>query len=146
MRYFTGLVLLGFFATLLAGCGEKTPGLAEVSGTLVANGEPVPGVDVFFMPDPESDSFQKGSQMSRGRTGPDGKFTLVYDGMTDKKGAAIGLHRVRLIDVMSEEARDNPFPYRFSQELVNGGTTPLQVAVPAEGVSDVEIDISKYME
>lgn len=146
MRYFTFLTLIGLLVTLIAGCGERIPKLAEVSGTLVANGEPVSGVDVFFMPDPLSDTFQKGAQMSRGRTGPDGKFTLVYDGMADKTGAAVGMHRIRLIDVTSEEARDNPIPYRFSQELVNGSTTPLKVEVPAEGTSNVEIDISKYME
>ena len=107
--------------------------------------KPVPEVDVFFLPDPESDSFQKGAQMSRGRTDAEGKFTLIYDGKANKSGAAVGSHRVRLVDVMSEEARENPMPYRFSQNLVNGGTTPLTIEVPAGGISDVEIDISEYM-
>ena len=42
MRNFMGFVLLGVFSMLVAGCGEKLPSLAAVSGTLVANGKTRP--------------------------------------------------------------------------------------------------------
>jgi hypothetical protein len=139
--------VLAVAACLFAsGCGgEKIPKLAEVTGTLIADGEPVAQVDVFFLPDPEVEDFQSQSQPSRGRTNDKGEFTLQYDGKADMMGAAIGTHRVRLVDVMSEEARTDPMPYRFSQDLVNAGKTPLRVEVKAEGNKDVQIDITDFM-
>ena len=84
LRFFTlvaasAMVLGGF-----AGCGDGTPPLGKVTGTVTRGGKPVPGVVVNFMPD--------NGRPSWGKTDAAGKYTLNYDEGND--GGQVGSCKV----------------------------------------------------
>jgi hypothetical protein len=85
--FVTGLVVL-----LLAGCSSGRK-IVPVSGVVKVNGQPYPNAIVTFQP-LGTDDDQNPGRGSSGRTGPDGRYTLVYDG--EKSGALTGKHRVRI--------------------------------------------------
>src|SRR5262245_25821039 len=95
MRQSHRILALGvLFACLLAvGC-SNTPPLAEVSGKVTMNGQPLKNVRVDFHPDPDKGTSGKGST---GTTDENGNFTLKYDG--GKPGAIVGHHRVIITDL-----------------------------------------------
>lgn len=85
-----GVLLAGFLAI---GCSNAPP-LAEVSGKVTMNGQPLRNVRVEFHPDPDKGTRGKGSS---GTTDASGQFTLTYsDG---QPGAIIGHHRVIVTDL-----------------------------------------------
>lgn len=79
------VALAGMLA--LAGCSSKPadqPPLGRVRGTIKMDGQPLPGVDVVFVPD-------KG-RPSEATTDKSGRYDLSYIGST--KGAKLGPHKV----------------------------------------------------
>lgn len=74
----------------ISGCGsgspDDRPDLGTVTGTVTMNGEPLPGVEVTFVPEE--------GRPSVGRTESDGTYELTY--IRDIKGAKIGNHQVRI--------------------------------------------------
>jgi hypothetical protein len=72
----------------VAGCGSDGPEIAEVSGLVTLDGQPVPGATITFFPEnPEGSP-------SYGGTDQQGKYTLMF---TRKKyGAMLGKHRVEI--------------------------------------------------
>jgi|SRR5262245_22028314 len=86
------IVVTGLAVLCLAGCsgGKK---IVPVSGTVRLNGEPYANAIVSFQPIGESKDDDVG-RGSSGKTGPDGRYTLIYDG--EKPGAVVGKHRVRI--------------------------------------------------
>jgi hypothetical protein len=71
----------------LAGCSSKPadqPPLGRVRGKITMNGQPLPGVDVVFVP-------EKG-RPSEATTDKSGRYDLSYIGST--KGAKLGPHKV----------------------------------------------------
>jgi hypothetical protein len=75
------------FASLaLIGCGNDGPPLGRVSGTVKLNGEPLGEASIEFQPDEGSPSY--------GLTDEDGEYELLYT--TDRKGAMLGKHTVRI--------------------------------------------------
>lgn len=74
--------------TALGGCSDA-PEVAEVSGVVTLNGEPLEFIHVEFWPDAGPRSF--------GKTDANGKFTLQTDDRT-QSGAAPGSHKVSLKD------------------------------------------------
>ena len=129
------------FLLPFGGCGKGLPEMGEVTGVLTMNGEPLPEVTIRFCPEPSETGTTP--KTSSALTDEQGNFTLKYDDAGDVTGAAVGSHRVVLVDTMSENARDNPMPYRFSTNLVNVGATPLTQDV-APGTQNITIDISEY--
>lgn len=85
-------VIVGLTVVFLAGCsgGRK---IVPVSGVVRVNGEPYPNAIVTFQPLADDKDPYPG-RGSAGKTGPDGRFTLIYDG--EKPGALTGKHRVRI--------------------------------------------------
>jgi hypothetical protein len=83
---------LGLLA-LVGGCGGGGRKLVPVSGVVTVNGEPAPNLVVSFQPLGEENE-QNPGRGSSANTGPDGRYTLVYDG--EKPGAWTGKHRVRI--------------------------------------------------
>lgn len=77
----------GFLSAVFAlGCGGgKGPELATVTGTVLMNGDPVPGVNVIFIP-------EEGGSPSYGGTDPKGVYRLFFN--QSRAGAELGLHRV----------------------------------------------------
>jgi hypothetical protein len=86
--FVTGLAVL-----FLAGCSDGGRKIVPVSGTVRLNGEPYPNAIVTFQPLGENLEDNPG-RGSVGKTGPDGRFTLLYDG--ERPGALTGKHRVRI--------------------------------------------------
>jgi len=79
------LAFAGMFA--LAGCSSKPadqPPLGRVRGKITMNGQPLPGVDIVFVP-------EKG-RPSEATTDQSGRYDLSYIGRT--KGAKVGPHKV----------------------------------------------------
>jgi hypothetical protein len=98
------LFVVGLALTFLAGCsgGRK---IVAVSGVVRLNGEPYPNAIVTFQP-LGTDDDQNPGRGSSGKTGADGRYTLVYDG--EKPGALTGKHRVRIAtDTSGGAAKDD---------------------------------------
>jgi hypothetical protein len=68
---------------LIAGCGESSK-MAEVSGTLTRNGNPVPYLTVHFVP--------FSGRSSWGLADEKGRFSLKQDNKIE--GAVVGMHKV----------------------------------------------------
>jgi hypothetical protein len=90
MKRILGMGLAGLF---LAGCSGG-PKIVPVSGMVRLNGEPYPNAIVTFQPLGEGKLDESLGRGSSGKTGPDGRYTLVYDG--ERPGATAGRHRVRI--------------------------------------------------
>ena len=74
-----------FFFTM-TGCGPSGPELAEVSGTVSVDGQPVPNALLTFIP--------VGGTTSYGKTNSQGVYKLMF---TDtKSGAMLGTHNVEI--------------------------------------------------
>lgn len=80
---------LSCLTVLMVGCGSSSdqPDLGQVSGTIVHEGQPVEGAEIFFSP-------VEGGRTSTAITDASGNYELVYKGQS--KGAAIGKHAVRI--------------------------------------------------
>lgn len=74
---------------LTAGCGEA-PKIAEVSGVITLNGEPLQYIDIDFYPDVGPNA--------RGRTDENGRYELRTMDQAYALGAAIGSNKVTLRD------------------------------------------------
>src|SRR5689334_20776074 len=78
------LLLVGFFAILVAGCSDGRPRRVPVSGQILIDGKPLTFGDLQFVTD--------GARPSYGKVDSNGHFTLTcYDG---NDGVVPGLHRV----------------------------------------------------
>jgi len=110
-----------------AGCGSGGVSLAEVTGTVTVDGQPVPGLEVSFEP-------QGGEGgTSLGYTGADGRYELFYAG--GKKGAVIGPHRVQVNPSEMDEGDGLvtiPPRYNAQSELnfeVKSGSNAFDIAI-----------------
>ncbi len=84
----TGLLMM---CALAAGCGDG-PQMADVTGQVTYQGQPVPGGKVMLSPLREGDSTETKSRSAVGLVGTDGKFTMLT--YSDGDGASIGRHGV----------------------------------------------------
>jgi len=102
----TAIVVLGF----AIGCGDNSgPKLAQVSGTIKVDGKPIPGLNVFFVP-------EAGGAPSVGGTNAAGKYTLLYP--SNKSGAIVGKPRVR-VEAPEPESDDSGKPTAAPVKLPN---------------------------
>jgi hypothetical protein len=93
------------YVVLLAGCGQEGPELAEVSGRVTLDGQPLELVDVVFQP-------SDGTPPSTGRTDADGRYQLLYKrGMM---GARTGEHTVRIDFTSNIVANPPKIPARYN--------------------------------
>lgn len=74
-------------ASLVVGCGQTSEPLAQVEGTILLDGRPLPNAIVEFQPEGKG-------RPSVGETGPDGKYKLRYS--KNQAGARIGSHKVMI--------------------------------------------------
>lgn len=133
-------------AVLSLGCGDSGPAgpeqLATVpaSGTVTYRGTAIPDAEV---------SFQRmdGKAVSVGKTGADGKFTLLTYG--DKPGAPAGEYRVTVSvsavreispGVLAPEPPggfQSPIPVQYGNPTQSG----LQVMIPETGNENIVLDL-----
>ena len=86
--------LLVLLPLLFAGCGQVPP-MGTVSGVVTLDGQPLPDVEVQFLPDPEQGT--RGATASC-YTDEQGRFTLRTE-RHHKDGALVGTHRVVFVDI-----------------------------------------------
>jgi hypothetical protein len=128
--------IAGLALSLVAfgGCGGGGRKIVPVSGVVKVNGEPAANLVVSFQPLGGQDEENPGRGASA-VTGPDGRYTLVYDG--EKPGALTGKHRVRIFPKVSGGTGKG--------EAESGETGPVRVAafIPAEwnDLSKVDFDV-----
>ncbi len=148
---FNGIAILLFTGTLVAltGCGKRGPKLADVSGIVTLDGQPLGNVIVTFVP-------IEGGVSSSGVTDEAGHFTLSC---SLGRGALVGQHRVYVqsqaagpgdIIIPDEDAPDyRPDPYAslrappFVEKIpsrYNTNTELVQEVRP--GVNNVNLDLT----
>ena len=122
---FAGLVAIALFG-VSAGCGKRGPKLAEVTGKVTLDGQPVANALVTFVP-------VDGSITSAGFTDANGIYRL---GCHLGEGAVIGQHRVSVRSQPSDQggaagASHDPdeFAYRAGPE--NGSPKVFVDPIPA---------------
>ena len=135
-KYFLSFAAVCIITAMLAGCGGKSYDLAEVSGVVKYNGEPLEGLAVRFLPNSEKGT---SGPDSIGITDANGKYTLMVASLEDTKGAVIGTHRVVIEDRMLENSRDEPMDQRISMRFNTAGSTPINVEVDGDKTIDFEL-------
>ena len=86
-------VLAGFFVLAL-GCSNEPYQVGQVSGRISVDGKPVEKAAIMFQPVARNGNINPGPG-SYGITDAEGRYTLTLIGV-EKKGAAVGLHKVRV--------------------------------------------------
>jgi hypothetical protein len=120
----TLLVLIaGVIATQVASCGQSGPELADVTGTITLDGQPLPKVGVVFRP------AGPGASPAYGGTNKEGKYTLLFS--RDSKGAMPGEYEVDLevtrytkaeIEQMKAEGNEPPPPATIPKKYRQPGS------------------------
>jgi hypothetical protein len=117
------LPLVAGVSFLLTSCGSDLD-LGSVQGKLTKNGQPQRDLWVEFVP-------VAGGRPAEGRTNSEGHYELRYT--SDKPGALVGRHRVRIYSGGELDARDNELSPRkevFSSEVdVQSGDNELDFSI-----------------
>lgn len=127
----TTTFVCGYLACLiLPGCGggPDLPPVAEVSGVVTLDGNPLPRGTIQFVPDKS-----KGTEGATavGTIGPDGRYTLKTAGV---EGAIVGFHKVG-VRALQEEPEDEtapPPPPLIPPRYFNPDTSGLTAEVKAD--------------
>lgn len=125
------LALIALFAVAIVGCGGTKVEIAEVSGTVTMNGQPLEEVKVTFAPDPEQ--MTEVGKASHAITDENGKYRLKYSGDQAEFGAQVGVHRITALDIMAENSRDNPISVRIHRKYKVASKTDLTYEVKSGG-------------
>ena len=153
-RYAMLILLTGSFM----GCGGNSEfPLAQVSGKITHNGEPVPHVVVMFFPKSNKENINSGPY-STGESDQDGVYKLKT--RYDRPGAVIGTHRVELAfaDFDPEAAASELERQDSGEEPAAAVAKPLrkvkipkkwgldsqmEMTVPAEGTTTLNIEFNE---
>lgn len=92
----------------VAGCGGKTPAVAPVTGVVTRAGQPLAGATVVFSTVEPVAGF--GRLVATGKTGDDGRFTLVtrIDARRSAPGGPVGDNRVTISASMPPDGLTEP--------------------------------------
>lgn len=129
MRHIRTLAAGGLFVALLvtgAGCGSGEEPLFHVSGTVAADGKPVPAGLVFFDPDGGTGGMQGFANIK------DGKFDTAAGG----HGVRGGKYRVRVAGFDGKAANEAPMGQTLFPEYV------VQKELPKQN-SELAIDVPR---
>ena len=129
------LYLLIVLATS-AGCGPQGPPLAQITGTVTLDGEPLEGASVEFLPLTAAGS----ASHSIENTDADGHFAMGYT--ADRDGVLPGKYRVSISTVW-DEMLENGRMKRHAERvpMKYNERTELEVDV-VEGKHDMPFDLS----
>ena len=129
-----GLVLAG-----LLGCNGKPYEVAEVSGRVTLDGNPLPKASVTFVPMASKENLNPGPT-AQGNTDANGRFKLHVDPATP--GAVVGKSRVYITTLLSDpvaDDRDAGGPVKRVRDRVPekyNKKTELVYDVPAGGTAE----------
>ncbi len=134
-------------AVAVCGCsGSKYP-LANVSGVVVLDGQPLEGAKLVFSPKGDSGNPFPGPRSS-GKTDAEGRFRLITT--EGDSGAVVGDHRVRITTLLQAGDPDNPFasvtvtPEKVPSYYMT--KSKLDTKVPAEGLDALRFDLKSKLD
>jgi hypothetical protein len=134
-----------FVLLVLLGCGARAPRVAQVSGRVTLDNQPLPKASVTFVPMASKENENPGPT-AQGMTDADGRYQLSVDVSTP--GAIVGKCRIYITTILSDPAiddRDAGGPIRKLRDKVpqkyNQGTE-LQFEVPAGGTDQANFDLT----
>ncbi len=130
---FLCLLMLPF---ILAGCSGKSndlPALAEVTGQVTLDGNPLPGAIIDFYPQGAVE--KKQSRASSAATDSEGKYSLMYN--NDTAGAILGDHMVRISKTEggAEVAGPEMLPKKYNEN------TTLTATVTKDGPNTIDFEL-----
>src|SRR5690349_20567670 len=136
--------LVGLLVLFAGGC-SRGPSMAEVSGTVLLKGKPMPKARVEFMPDPGKGTT---GRTSFGYTDESGHYTLATY-TTKDRGAVVGNHRVLVYDegifpATRAETQDprNWGKRRWSVRYEDVSQTPLHKEVKPGPPQTIDLDLT----
>lgn len=116
---------------IVAGCSDGLPPLGKVSGQVTLDGKPLPGADVFFVPESGIQSY--------GRTDEQGFYKLSYVSKKGREaGAVIGKHRVS-INTLSPQRDIGAPPPKTIPPCYNTQTTLVAEVKPGTNQFDFSL-------
>jgi hypothetical protein len=140
------MILVG--AGLASSCGKQLPPMAEVSGKVTIDGQPVTGGQVTFIPDVPNpnDEGAKGQAvapsagMSAGQIDSSGQYKIYTAG---KAGAPLGKYKVTVTPSMVPTGDASKAPQTaYNAIFSDANKTPLRkevVASPSAGAYDLKL-------
>jgi hypothetical protein len=133
---------LALLLVSVAGCGDKKPDIAHVSGRVTLDNEPLVGAKVTFQPIAQEGVIAPGPG-SWAETDADGRYTLQVVG-DNREGAVVGMHRVEIsLLEQSQPVKDDdrsrtrnrvPARYNFQSDL--------QREVPPAGTRELDFELT----
>ena len=108
--------------TLVLGCAKSPPGVVEVSGVVLLDGQPLPKAKVEFVPQLKDFGAEYNSV---GITDDKGRFTLTCG--NQKSGAVVGKHLVLITDNIPGDFRraDGDTQGKLAQYLASLKNRPI---------------------
>jgi hypothetical protein len=131
------LSILAIVLVTITGCGGRD--LAEVRGTVTANGQSVTGGTLVFSPIAISED-QPPGKSATGDIQPDGSFQLSTYDLHD--GAIVGRHRVRFIPPIEDEDEkvDSPSMATTSYSRLTL-STDYEVEISSDRDNEISIEL-----
>ncbi|WP_278471070.1 carboxypeptidase regulatory-like domain-containing protein [Gimesia maris] len=122
---------------ILAGCSGKSdnlPELAEVTGQVTLDGNPLPDAIIDFYP--QGTQQKKQSRASTAATDGEGKYSLMYNNNT--AGAILGDHLVRISKTEggAEVAGPEMLPKKYNE------TSTLKATVTKDGPNTINFELT----
>jgi hypothetical protein len=148
----SGLAVVVLAIVIQTGCGYRRPGLAQVTGVVTLDGEPVGGASVSLTP-------VAGGRQANGGTNEKGIFFL--SSYASRDGAILGKHRVSVTKMVPTPAAEKRLRQRQEQTTTAEGQEetalppidlqpsdyrnllPARYADPA--TSGLEVEVSRWM-
>jgi hypothetical protein len=139
----------------LAGCGQQPSG--EITGVVTLDGQPMPDIEVRFLPDPEKGTT---GRHAAARTDVQGRYRLVVD-KVGRDTVPVGFHRVCLYDLLADDPygsgatrvrepagvplSEQPLPQRHRSriplEYITADSTPLRNIEVKAGSQTINLEI-----
>ncbi len=121
---------------ILSGCSGKSndlPDLAEVTGQVTLDGNPLPDAIIDFYPQGAQE--KKQSRASTAATDEEGKYSLMYNNNT--AGAILGDHMVRISKTEggAEVAGPEMLPKKYNEN------TTLKATVTKDGPNTINFEL-----
>jgi hypothetical protein len=134
------LALASVFLLVFApGCAKAPPGVVEVSGVVLLDGQPLPKAKVEFVPQLKDFGAQYNSV---GITDEKGRFTLACG--IQKPGAVVGKHLVLVMDSIPAEYRraDGDTQGKLSQYLATLKNRPIPEKYSSISQTDLSVEVT----
>lgn len=127
LKNLASALLLPLF--VCSGCSSGDFG--TVTGTVTADGKPLPNAMVSFIPQPDG-------RASAGMTGDDGSYELIYT--QDQKGAKVGEHKVQITTAIESGDYGSKAPRETLPAKYNVASELIREVKPGRNVFDFELD------